>query len=103
MISCKYKNLGCEVGLKRKEKEAMEVHEQDDKVHLRLALSKAHVRQDIVKVFRHFNGICGIYDLAYAGLKIYRYNECIHARVNVRTEVKSIYYCMGQITPKYPS
>ena len=29
MILCKYKNLGCEVGLKRKEKEAMEAHEQD--------------------------------------------------------------------------
>ena len=36
VILCKYKNLGCEVGLKRKEKEAMEAHEQDDKAHLHL-------------------------------------------------------------------
>ena len=35
IIPCKYKNIGCDVELKRKD---MPVHEKDDKVHLHLAL-----------------------------------------------------------------
>ena len=86
VISCKYKNLGCEVGLKRKEKEAMEAHEQDDKVHLHLALcklNKAH-QIDVVR-YSYFYQHSRSYELQYASLKIYRNeesgNECIHVQV----------------------
>ena len=34
-VSCKYENIGCEVKLKRKD---MRAHEEDDKIHLHLAL-----------------------------------------------------------------
>ena len=34
-VSCKYANIGCEVKLKRKD---MRAHEEDDKIHLHLAL-----------------------------------------------------------------
>ena len=34
-VSCKYANIGCEVKLKRK---GMKTHEEDDKIHLHLAL-----------------------------------------------------------------
>ena len=49
VISCKYKNLGCEVGLKRKEKETMEAHEQDDKAHLHLTLRTLDTRRAFIR------------------------------------------------------
>ena len=43
IIPCKYKNIGCDVELKRKD---MPVHEKDDKVHLHLALGAVVKLQD---------------------------------------------------------
>ena len=43
IISCKYKKIGCDVELKRKD---MPVHEKDDKVHLHLALGTVVKLQD---------------------------------------------------------
>ena len=86
VISCKYKNLGCEVGLKRKEKEAMETHEQDDKVHLHRALSKLNDKPQQLDVVGHYYPYSSSksYDLEYGRLKIYRNeeggNEC-HVQV----------------------
>ena len=57
VISCKYKNLGCEVGLKRKEKEAMEAHEQDDKAHLHLALCTLNTRRLLIQYSYYLGGV----------------------------------------------
>ena len=43
IIPCKYKNIGCDVELKRKD---MPAHEEDDNVHLHQALGTVHKLQD---------------------------------------------------------
>jgi hypothetical protein len=49
VISCKYKGIGCTSQLKRKD---MPAHEQDDKLHLRIALDAVSVLQGTVSVLQ---------------------------------------------------
>ena len=44
-MSCKYANIGCEVKLKRKD---MKTHEEDDKIHLHLALGAVVELKDTI-------------------------------------------------------
>lgn len=47
MIPCKYKGIGCSTKLKRKN---MAAHEQDDKLHLHMALDRVNSLDYTVKV-----------------------------------------------------
>ena len=49
VISCKYKGIGCDTELKR---EDMPAHEQDDKLHLHMALETVNIQQSAINQLR---------------------------------------------------
>ena len=68
------------MGLKRKEKEAIETHEQDDKVHLHLALSKLSDKAKQLDIITYnYRYSSRFYDLKYGRLQIFR--NGIHVQV----------------------
>ena len=47
VVPCKYKGIGCDTELKR---EDMAAHEQDDKLHLHMALETVNIQQSVINI-----------------------------------------------------